>query len=357
MIKKIIFMLPNLNAGGAERVVSILSSKLCEYGYEVSICVFDKKNIAYSINEKVKIIQVPSKITKSNFLNKIYTYIAIKKLFTSNKNAIVIPFHGKCLKFALSCRKGTKIRVVACERNDPYSLYKNEKQKNLMKKLFSEADYCVFQTHDAQKFYKDYNVKYSIIKNPIMEPSLKWQGNIDKRRIITICRLTKQKNLQMAIDAMEIIRKDFGMNFNFDIYGQGELKTELIEYVKLKKLEKNVNFQGITQNVTKELINSSVFILTSDFEGLSNSMLEALSVGMPVICTDCPIGGAREVIRNNENGMLVSVGDANELANKIKMVLLDKDFAFYIASNAKFINEELSVKAIAEKWKEIIESI
>ena len=97
-----------------------------------------------------------------------------------------------------------------------------------------------------------------------------------------------------------------------------------------------------------------MFVSSSDYEGMSNSMLEAMALGLPVICTDCPAGGARAVIRNGENGILTPVGDANALYLAMKNLAETPDFAETLGKNAVKIRTEQSVEKIIEKWMDII---
>ena len=92
---------------------------------------------------------------------------------------------------------------------------------------------------------------------------------------------------------------------------------------------------------------------SSDYEGMSNAMLEAMAIGMPVVCTDCPIGGASAVIKNGENGMLAKVGDADDFADAIIRVLSDKSLAESLSLNGAKIRDELSIKNISKKWMEL----
>ena len=99
---------------------------------------------------------------------------------------------------------------------------------------------------------------------------------------------------------------------------------------------------------------SAIFVSSSDYEGISNSMLEALGMGVPTICTDCPIGGAREMISDGENGILVPVGDDNTLYLAMKKIIENPDFANKISNNAVRIRDQYPVRKIAEEWLKYI---
>lgn len=353
-MKKILFILPNLSSGGAERVVSLLSNKMHELGINVEIILINDHDRAYKIDNEIKIHVVETKKNeKRSFLSKARLLIYFHNLFKKNKNAIVIPFQSMCLKYAMTAKIGTKVRVIACERNDPYNLYTNDNIKNNAFRLFSKADYCVFQTESARSFYscvKDNKCK--IIVNPVTIPKQYWKGNLDEHNLITISRLSPQKNLKMGIDAVDILYHKYGVNVNYKIFGKGELYNELNNYISALGLEDIISLCGTTNQVEEELCEASVFILPSNYEGISNSMLEALAVGIPAICTDCPAGGARQMINNN-NGILIPVGDTDALVNKILYLFNNKSDANNLSLNEIRSMEPLSVDNIIKLWIEI----
>lgn len=355
--ENVFFVLPDLSAGGAERVVSVLARNLSQRGYRVSILVFEKGCMAYEIFEEVKIIEFGKRF-KCGVLSKLWKIMMLFIIFLKNRGAVVIPFQSSCLRYVEAANILKRVKVIACERNDPYHMYNDSDTKKLMKKLFYNADYCVFQTKQASEYYfSEKEFSYSIIPNPISIPEIQWKKDMKRRRIVTFCRLTPQKNLHMAIDAMKILEKRFGDGFSFDVFGNGELKQELESYVLEQELEHIVKFHGITKNVTEEMSKSSVFILSSDYEGISNSMLEALSVGMPVVCTNCPIGGAEEMISSGENGLLIPVGNHAALADEITTLFENELFAIKLGADARKGAYEYSEEKITDCWEKVITSI
>ena len=355
----IMFFIPNLSAGGAERVVSILSSELVKCGHKVSIILLNNNKRAYDIEPHVKIINLEEK-TKNipDILKKMGYLLVLHKLFRHEAGAVIIPFQSTCLKYAITARFNTRVKVIACERNDPHSMYRDGDIAKKIRKLFQKADYSVFQTCMAREYYDNIpDDKCSIILNPVTEPLTFWKKKIKSHRIVTICRLNPQKNLTMAIDAASILRDRIGENFSYEIYGQGEEKNKLLEYVSQKKLDNVVHLCGTTNKVNEVLTEASVFVLPSNYEGISNSMLEALAVGVPTICTDCPAGGARQVIENGKNGVLIAVNDTISLANEIEKLFLNESSAKKMGFEAQISMKKLNVQAIVKEWINVVEKI
>ena len=141
-----------------------------------------------------------------------------------------------------------------------------------------------------------------------------------------------------------------------EIYGKGEQQEELEKYAKELNISDNVKFMGQKANVQTYIVNASVFVSSSDFEGMSNSMLEAMAIGLPVVCTDCPIGGARMVIKNNINGILTPVGDDRIFADEIIGLLKNPEKAKRLGKQASELREQLNVKKIAKEWEKLFEN-
>ena len=119
-------------------------------------------------------------------------------------------------------------------------------------------------------------------------------------------------------------------------------------------LEESVIFEPFSKDVHSLIIKDAVYVNSSDYEGMSNAMLEAMAIGLPCVCTDCPIGGANAVIKDGENGLLVKLGSTDELSKAIKKVISDKSLADTLSANGRKIRDELSVGRITDMWLSLI---
>ena len=173
-----------------------------------------------------------------------------------------------------------------------------------------------------------------------------------KNAFISFCRLEPQKNLSMAIKAFAKFYKNHP-EYEYHIFGNGELKEELEQQIQDSDLNGVVKIFPFKKNILQEAKNYRMFILSSDYEGLSNSMIEAVSMGMPSICTDCPIGGAKMVIHNGINGFLVPVGDCDGMAKAMDNAS-DIAYCSKVSENAKKTAERFSEKRIVNEWLRII---
>lgn len=352
---KVVFFLPDLGSGGAERVVSILSNELIKSGYSVGIAMLFSNRCHYNLPHQVEIAKFNLlKISRFKRYEKLRNYFVVqKKLY--NK-VVAVAFQDTCLNYVLISSIGINIKVIATERNNPYIKGTRRVDKLKASVPFLLADYSVFQTEEAKMYYSLLkNSKSSVIINPIIPINNKWIGKIESSNLISVCRLHGQKNLPMTLDVLSKLKEKY-KDIHIDIFGEGPLKESLEVEINNRNLQDNVTLRGVTENVVFELSKHSVFISTSDYEGISNSMLEAMSVGMPIVCTDCPIGGARMMLSSGR-GMLSPVGDINLFVRNLDYVLSNPEESKIMANKAYQESLKYTPHEITKKWCDIFDTL
>lgn len=239
-------------------------------------------------------------------------------------------------------------------RNDPYN-YNNTGFKGIIRNyLFNKARTIVFQTIGAQRYFSEtIQRKGVIIANPLKEDLPKWKDYTHEKVIVTACRLDKQKNIPMMLRAFSRFRINHP-DYKLKICGDGKLKAELQTMAVNLGISESVEFMGFRTDIHDIMAHSMIFTLSSDYEGLSNSMLEAMSMGMPVICTDSSPGGAATYIKDSINGILVPVGDYEKLSMAFAKVADNIAFRNQLSENAANIRADLMQDAIFKKWEENI---
>jgi len=165
--------------------------------------------------------------------------------------------------------------------------------------------------------------------------------------------LNHKKNLKLLIDAFIQLHKEFP-EYKLNIYGDGAAKNEIKNYIKEQNMDQHIILYDFIQNIHEEIVDNAMFVSSSDYEGISNSMLEAMAMGLPVVVTNCPCGGAKMFVKNNENGILVDVRDKEALYEGMKKIITDNIFAEKISNEAIKIKEELNSDKISKKWIERI---
>lgn len=366
--KKIIFCIDSLGKGGAERVVSTLANELSQNN-QVSIITLVNEQVAYELNENVNLIELGKlkynskgksfKKVKSLY-NLIYRTRELRKCFNRIKPDIIISFLPEA-SFLTVYANRKKYKLIISDRNDPNHEYQTFIYKKLVRILYPKADGYVFQTFDAKNYFNNIidfkKKKYEIIVNPVNEKFINYPISKSKeKKIVSVGRLTEQKNIYLLIDSFSDIEKDFP-EYTLTIYGDGNMREHLSNKIKSLNLENKIAMPGIVNNIQENIIDASLFVMSSDYEGIPNALIEAMTLGLPVISTDCPCGGPRMFIENEKNGFLIPVGSRKELANTMKKVLSDDNLKNRIGKNAKDIVELVNPSVINSKWENFINAV
>ena len=348
-MKKIVIVAHGLSDGGAERVAANLANNFAKQGNEVSFIAAYSSDKQYKLEDKIEYKYIDTK-EKNKFLKLLKRSIMIKKEINRIKPDIVISFIIN--ELILSNFEG-KYPIIYSLRIDPKIVFQKKLNRFLCKISYRRARNIVFQTPDARDFFEEkIREKGVIIGNPLTPNLPYWDKDNHKKRIITACRLTPQKNLKMLIDGFNEFNKTHN-DFILELYGEGPLKENLEEYCKELQIESSVCFKGYSTDIHNIMAESTIFALTSDFEGLSNSMLEALAIGVPTICTDCPPGGAALYIKDGENGFLVDVGDTRAFTEKLSLLVDNNELQEKFSKNSPTIRNELNEENIIKKWNDL----
>ena len=352
--KEIVFISNFFGDGGAARVLSVLTGEFVKQGYKITLCSYSQSDKdEYKNADGVEHIKFNLR-RKNKIAKRIERISVLRKELKKHKAATVVAFEYFVNMQTIVACFGLKNKIIISERNDTASMGGKFPTSLLRNILYRFCDCLVCQTPDAKAYFpKAIQKKSVIIPNPIKEglPSA-FSGEREKK-IINFCRLEKQKNLPLLIDAFELFLKKQD-EYALHIYGDGREKTNLEEYIISKGMERRVFLHKATFDVHEKVLKAAMFVSSSDYEGLSNSMLEAMGIGLPVVCTDCPCGGARMVINDHENGILVRTGDAKALSEAMLEIVNDDVLSWKLSENAVKIKEELSVQKILCEWEKLI---
>jgi GalNAc-alpha-(1->4)-GalNAc-alpha-(1->3)-diNAcBac-PP-undecaprenol alpha-1,4-N-acetyl-D-galactosaminyltransferase len=353
-MKKVMFVCQSLGNGGAERVVSVLTDELSEADYRVFILTMTKEKQVYNINENVEIV-APHKNYNAGILGKLQRVKIIRDEIIKHKIDVVVAFSHYNAMFSVIASYGLPVRIIGSERNDPAQL-KNRKILNSTRNiLYKKLDCLVCQTDEAKAYFPNkIQEKTTIILNPISASIIDPYCGEKEKKIVTFCRLEPQKNLRMLIDAFEMLYEEYP-DYELNIYGEGSERENLLNYIVSKGLVNVISIKPFCKDVHQKVMKATIFALPSNYEGLSNSMIEAMALGIPTVVTDCPCGGARMVIENNKNGIMVSVDDPKAMYEAFKKIIVSPKFAKELSNNGVKIRDKLNCKKIAKQWKKAID--
>lgn len=344
----IVFTTGTLSAGGAERVISSIANSLAVDNNHVTIVMWFDSPIFYTLNDKIETI-----VLKSNLIiSKMREFRGIIQQINPD---IVMSFLAPINMVTTVTMIGLKIKLVVSERNDPRYVPFNSILRTARNMLYYFATGITTQTDNNKVYFSQrLQSKCTVIFNPVNIKS-EMQGaalRTEKiHKIVAVSRLVKQKNLQMLINAFEQSLQKYPV-YKLYIYGEGDEENRLKQIVTQKKLNGNIFFLGSAKDVYDKIIDAEIFVLCSNFEGMPNALLEAMSLGLPCIATK--VSGAIDLIDNGKNGVLISVGDEQSLANEICKLLADRNRREIIGKEASKLFDKLNPDVIIEQWKRYI---
>ena len=273
------------------------------------------------------------------------------------KPDVILSFLGKNNIMAIKSARGLGIPVVVSVRSNPSREYGSKSLDLSMRYYFPKAAGVVVQTTEAAEYFGS-NIKTKILPNSI-HPDFIGRELVPfesrAKEIVTVGRLDDNKNQILLIKAFKEIEKDFP-GYRVVIYGDG---------VKRKEFEsaasEHVTFMGRVSDVPDRIAGSEVFVLTSKQEGYPNALIEAMSLGLVCISTDCPCGGPRDLITDGENGLLIPMSGeeemVKELSEELRRVLTDRELAKKMSENAAKVRDEYNPDVINGQWKEYLEGV
>lgn len=343
---RLVFFVGAIVNGGAERVISILTRHLVNAEIPVELVLYFDSEPFYEIHPNVKITYVERETKSKNILKNT---LWLRRYFKRNAD-LVVSFLAQYNMVALAAAFATGVPVIVADRNDPRHMPMQAPVRWARNLLYHLANQVIVQTqHNKAYFSKTLQKKCKIIYNPIDLGEKKGQAlrTEKKHRIVSVARLMKQKNQLMLLDAFAKVKQAFP-DHTLTIYGEGPLREELERRVAELDLRGSVILPGNTQNVFDYIADAELFVLSSDFEGMPNALIEAMCLGLPVVST--AVSGATDLIEDGRNGLLTPVGDAEQLAACMMRMLEDAQLRNACARNALETNEKLYVDRIIGQW-------
>ena len=403
--KHIVIVTTNFANGGTERRAMVLANGLANKGYEVTYLVINKiyPDVVYKLDDEIELISVSDfassdialkekelseryvakkqktlKITQRllkkfridtlRFKRKsgvLTSCSALRAFMMCNSDATFICFAIDVFERVFCASEGLGCKLMFTDASAP-QFKKNPREYKIFKQvsadMLKKADVCIFQTREQKAYYgKCVKKNGKIINNPIMANIPSIHTGERKHKVVNFCRTHPVKNLILLVDAFKLFSERFP-DYTLEIYGATSTeiaenyKSEVLKRISDLGLEEKAFVYNAVSEIHQRINDYKIFVSSSDSEGLSNSMLEAMAMGIPCVCTDCEGGGPKEVISDGENGLLVPVRDAEAMCKAMCRIASDKELAEKLGRNASKIRSELSVENVVNKWIEVIES-
>lgn len=360
---KLGFLIKDLSSGGAERATVSLANYFAQHSNEVEIITFNGSDSFYPLEESVTVHtadlgELSQSISINRILGLIKRFFVIRKLVKSENLDVLIGMSFAMTWYAVLATVFTKTKSVGTERSNPYR-YKATKLNTFLRKLFYLfADGYIFQTERAAEFFggkkKDRDI---IIPNAIFNETVySLSPPVERKKIICATgRLIPLKRFDLLINAFSDIADQIPEYMLF-IFGEGDEKKNLQDQIKALGLEDRIFLAGTDPQAVRFINHASVFVLSSDFEGMPNALLEALAMGVPCVSTQCEMG-PDELIENNVSGILTEVGNRKQLSEAILKIINNPNLAKSLSENGRKLIKTHSIENISRQWLDYLNRI
>ena len=360
-MKRIALFISSLQKGGSERVMVNLAEFFHRNHYEVILVTQYKNDVEYEILPEIRrVYSEPDKelLNESRIHNFKVRFVTLRNIWKNYKPDVILAFLGKNNLMAIATSAFLPVRTVVSVRGEPTMEYEGKLMQFLAKFMFRFADGVVLQTKQALGFFpKRVQKKAMVLPNPLNPAFLKHRPAVEKEDLIVAAgRLDENKNHAMLIHAFAKIAAEYP-NMKLIIYGEGDSREQLEKLIEEKELTDRISLPGSVTDVADRISKARIFTLTSNTEGMPNSIMEAMALGIPVISTDCPCGGPATLIKDGENGLLVPVGDAYALSDAFRKILSNPEFEQKLGENARQITVELNPDKVNNEWKKYLTHI
>lgn len=349
---KVAFHIACLGGGGAERVLVLLANYFASQGHSVYVVANKRCEDEYPLVDAVKKVYIEASENDGVLKRNLKRIACVRNLCKTKKIDCLVSFMAEPNIRSLIACLGLRTRNIVSVRNDPSKEYPG-KLLMVARSLFHLADVVVLQTSQAKKAFEELGDRATIIPNPV-GPSF-YRATVDpgSTRIVAAGRLEEQKNHELLIRAFAGVSDEFP-DVSLDIFGEGSLRDPLGKIADELQVGDRVVFHGRSDDMARELVNAEVFVLSSDYEGMPNALMEALAVGVPSIATDCPCGGPSDLIDDGGNGVLVPVGSVQKMEDALRRLLLNEEARKGLSQRAKKSMDEFRIEKVCRKWEEVI---
>lgn len=376
---KIVYCTPALYlAGGMERVVTLKANYFVEHlGYDVTIIITEGKGkpYFYPLSDKVKVVNLDlnfERLWNSSFLKRIFIYvpkqIRYKRLLTkellSIRPDITVSMLRREINFINEIKDGSKkigeIHINRAnfrkfEAEDHHfikDLFAKYWTANLLSHLKKLDSFVVLTQKDREAWTELGNV--SVIPNPspfvssIVSP-------LTEKRVIAVARYSREKGIDLLLRAWAEVEKQTE-DWRLDAYGDGDTSSfeKMMNDLGINRSRCRLN--GRTDDVEREYNQSSIFVLSSRFEGFGMVIVEAMACGLPVVSFDCP-WGPRSIIQDGESGILVENGNPSALAQGLIHLMNDAEKRKAMSVAALQNSQRFNIEQIAQQWVELFNNL
>jgi GalNAc-alpha-(1->4)-GalNAc-alpha-(1->3)-diNAcBac-PP-undecaprenol alpha-1,4-N-acetyl-D-galactosaminyltransferase len=350
MIKKICFIGAGLEGGGQERAFTSLANHYASKGFDVSIILLFKTGQFFELHNDIKIYWPPIDRTKHHRL--VYALLIIPYIRKTIKHVnpqSIVSFGEWFNPFVIFSTRGMNVPLFVSDRMSPLLNF-GFFLETAKKMMYPLASGIIAQTSFAAKtiFNKTGATKIKVIPNPVNVVT--GDTEIKKNQFVTVGRLSVEKGHQFLIEAFAKMKNK---NWTLQIVGDGKERMKLEKMVSDLDVSERVFFHGHLKEFSHILCESKVFVLPSLSEGFPNALIEAMSVPLACISSDC-VAGPSDIITHDVNGLLVKPKDVESLSDAMDSLANDEELLLKLSNNAYLVRNDLNFDKVADQYLNFI---
>lgn len=337
--------------GGTERMTAMLSNELCDIHKVsvISLCMKDE-NVFFELNKKIKHIVLLKSGKNNGFIKQIYK---IRKYLVYNNVECLINVDIGTGIYGILAAKGMKTKVITWEHSNYYNNWNSKIFSYLRKFAAKHSDVLVVLTNQDKKNYLrniDGVKKICVIPNPVEKHEIEY--SMESKVILSAGLLVPIKGFDKAIlVAKKVLTKH--PDWKWIICGEGSEREKLKKMIEDEKLKNRVILAGSVVNMQEQYKKASLYVMTSEMEGLPMVLLEAKSWGLPIVSFDI-MTGPRDIICDYKNGFLVQKNNIEEMSDKINHLIEDENLRKQFSENTIIGMERYDLKNIRKQWDKVL---
>lgn len=379
---KITYILNGMfNSAGMERVVSNKAQFLTSRGHRITIITANQAGKPYFYRVPDSVIKIDFGLDSFEYdgkpiVVKVFSFLKKEKAFKKKLGKflkdfpqdVVVTLEDKFIPMLVQLAPEGTVLVAENHFNQfafkqlGKSVNRNFVQRIVYGLRSKYVQYCyhgrldayVLLTHEDYEYRSGNKRNVYVIPNSTMYDKSKVAA-LNNKVVMTVGRLTYQKGYERLLESWSLVHKVYP-EWSLQLYGDGEDRLKLIELCKKYCIDNSVVFFSPTPQIQERLLDASIYVMTSRFEGLPMTLIEAMSLGLPLVSFDCKTG-PKDVIKNGYNGFLIHEGDIKSLAEYLMKLMKDEDLRLKMGHNSKIEGEKYSHEHIAELWENLFNNL
>jgi glycosyltransferase involved in cell wall biosynthesis len=286
----------------------------------------------------------------------------LRRFIAAERPEVIVSFLSNVNVASIVASLGLGIRVVVCERIDPFAYPKSKFLWISCRLSYPLADALMVQTKSVAAKYASTRWPLRLVRvipNPIPSQMVDIKKSVnkgEKKRLLSVGRLDGQKQFGTLIKVFVTLAAN-NNDWTLRIIGEGPLRLVLENQIVALNLVGRVELLGRLENVAEELAQADVFVLTSAYEGFPNALLEAMAVGLPCVTFDCP-SGPRDLSLDGQVALLVPLNDERALAYELGRLMIDDNLRRSLGNKAQeSVRDRFALNRVLEQWDSLFDEV